>query len=73
MIPTGTVMNNPRELNRFEGSEDARKFFYLYENVVSKSLPDSKRAKKNMADLSGAAFDFYFDCFTLKKTPRTMV
>ena len=51
--------------DKFEGDEDARKFFYLYENVVTKSLPDCARAEKIVAYLSGAAFDFYFDRFTL--------
>ncbi len=35
-------MNTPSEVTTFKGSEDARNFFYLYENVVTKSLPDSR-------------------------------
>ena len=50
-------------------SEDARKFFYLYENVVTKILPDSERAEKIVAQQSDAAFDFYFDRITLDNTP----
>ena len=62
-------MNTPSELTTFNGNEDARKFFYLYENVVTKGLPDSERAEKIVAYLSEAAFDFYFDCFTLDNAP----
>ena len=40
------VMNTPNELTTFKGSEYARKVFYLYENVVTKSLPDSERELK---------------------------
>ncbi len=65
MIPTGAVINTPSELTTFKGSEDARNFFYLYENVLTKSLPDSKRAEKIVAYLSDADFDFYCDRFTL--------
>ena len=62
-------MNTPIELNTFESSKDARKFFYLYENVVNKSLPDRKRAEKIVVYLSDAVFDFYFDRFTLENAP----
>ncbi len=69
VIPTGAVMNTPSELTTFEGSEDARKFFYLYENVVTTSLPDCERAEKIVGYLSDAAFDFYFDRFILDNAP----
>ena len=69
VIPTGSVMNTLSELTAFKGSKDARKFFYLYENDVTKSLPDSERAEKIVAYLSDAAFDFYFDRFTLDNAP----
>ena len=62
-------MNTSSELTTFKGSEDARKFFYLYENVVTKSLPDSERAEKIVAYQSYVAFDFYFDRFTLDNAP----
>ncbi len=62
-------MNTPSELTTFKGSKDARKFFYLYENVVTKSLPDSERAEKIVACLSDVAFDFYFDRFTIDNDP----
>ncbi len=62
-------MNTINELTTFKGSQDAQKFFYVYENVVTKSLLDSKRAKKVMAYLSDAVFEFYFDGFTLDNAP----
>ncbi len=62
-------MNSHGELTTFRGSKDPRKFFYLYDNVVTKSLPDSKRAEKIVAYLSDAAFDFYFDRSTLDIAP----
>ena len=62
-------MNTPSELTTFKGSEDARKFFYLYGSVVNKSLPGSKRAEKIVTYLSDAAFDFYFYHFTLDNAP----
>ncbi len=68
VIPRGTVMNTPNALTTLKGSK-ARNFFYLCENVVTKSLPDSERAEKIVAYLSDATFDFYFDRFTLGKDP----
>ncbi len=65
MIPTRAVMKTPSELTTFKGSEDARKLFYLFENVVTKSSPDSERAEKILIYLRDAAFDFYFDRITL--------
>ena len=69
MIPTGAVMNNISALITFKGTEDARKFFYLYENVVKKSLPDIEKAEKIVAYLTGAAGNFCFDRFTLDNGP----
>ncbi len=62
-------MNTLSELITFKGTEDASKFFYLYENVVTKSLPDIEKAEKIVAYLTGAAFDFYFDRLTLDNAP----
>ncbi len=62
-------MSTSCELTTFKSDEDARRFFYLYKNVVSKNVPDSERAEKIMAYLSGVAFDFYFDRFTLDNAP----
>ncbi len=59
------MINTPRELTTSKGDEDAREFFYLYENVVTKNLPDIEMAEKIVAYLNGSAFDFYFDRFTL--------
>ncbi len=58
-------MNIPSELTTFQDSEDALKFFYLHENVVTKSLPDSERAEIIVTYLSYRGFEFYFDHFTL--------
>ena len=69
VIPTGAVMNNLSELITFKGTEDARNFFYRYENVVTKSLPEIEKAEKIVAYLTGAAFNFYFDRFTLDNGP----
>ncbi len=44
MISTGATMGTPSELTTIKVSEDARKIFYLYENLVTKSLPDNERA-----------------------------
>ncbi len=62
-------MNTTSELIAFKGIEDAPKFFYFYENVVTKSLPDTEKAEKIVAYLTGAAFEFYFDRFTLDNAP----
>ncbi len=52
-------MNTPSELIAFKSTEDARKFFYLCENVMAKDLSEGEKAEKIVAYLSGAAFDFY--------------
>ncbi len=69
VILTGAVMNTPSEPTTFKGNKDARKFSYLYENVVTRSLPDSQRAENIVANLSDSVFDFYFDHFTLDNAP----
>ena len=62
-------MDIPSELMIFNGSEDARKFFYLYENVVTKGLPDKEKAEKIVAYLAGTAFDSYFYRFAMESGP----
>ena len=62
-------METPSELMVFKGDEDARKFFYIYENVIVKGLPDTTKAEKIVAYLGGDAFDFYFDRFTMDNGP----
>ncbi len=42
-------MNTRNEMTTFKGSEDAQNFVYLYESVVTKSLPESERAEKIVA------------------------
>ena len=67
-IPKGAVTDTHTELMIFNGNDDARKFFYFYENVVKKGLPD-KKTWKIVAYLAGRAFDFYFDRFTMDNGP----
>ena len=62
-------METPSEFSVFKAEDDARKFFYLYENVVTKGLPDNVRAEKIIAYLSGDAFDFYFERFMMNNGP----
>ncbi len=69
VILTGATMNTTDELTTFMGNEDARKFFYLYENVVTKNMQDSERAEKIVAYLGDAAFDIYFDRFKPDNNP----
>ena len=44
MIPTGDFMDINSEFMIFNRNEGARKFFYLYENVVTKGPPDKQKA-----------------------------
>lgn len=60
------VKETPYERMVFKGSEDARKFFYLYEKAVTKSLPDRTKAKKIVEYLGGIPLYFYFTRFTLE-------
>ncbi len=62
-------MSTIRELATFKCDRSACKFFYHYENVVNKSLPDSERVEKIVVFQSVAAFDFYFVSFTLDNSP----
>ena len=39
------VMDTPSELMIFNDTKDARKFFYFYENAVTKSLPHKEKAE----------------------------
>ena len=38
--------------------------------MVTKSLPDIEKAEKIVSYLTGAAFNFYFDRFTLDNAPN---
>ncbi len=49
----------------FKREEDAGKFFYLYENVVRKGLPDNVQAGKMVPYLCGETLDLYFERFTM--------
>ncbi len=62
-------METLSELMVFKGDEDARKFFYLYEDVATKGIPDTAKAEKIVAYLGGEVFDFYFERFTIENGP----
>ena len=47
-------MNNASELTTSKSDEEAHKVFYLFENVVNKSLPYCERAENIVAYLSKA-------------------
>ena len=64
-------MTSPSELKyHFNGKEDAKKFFYLYENVVMKNKTEEKKADSLVAYLDGEAFEYYFDNFTEDNPPN---
>lgn len=54
----------------FDGKGSARKFFYLYENVVIKVRSDEEKDERIVAYLTGDAFEYYFDNFT-EENPST--
>ncbi len=62
-------MNTSSDLITFKGTEDARKFFYLYENVLTKGHPESERTEQIVLYISGTSFYFYFDGFTIDNAP----
>ncbi len=58
-------MEVPGELKCvFDGKEDAKKFFYVYKNVVMKGKAEEKKDEKLVAFLKADTFDYYFDYFT---------
>ena len=61
----------PSELVMFTGESDARKFFYLFENVLMKDSTDEEKAEKVVCFLSGQAFYFDFDRFTMDNSPNS--
>ena len=54
----------------FSGKEDAKKFFYVYENVVMKTKTEEEEADSLVAYLDGVAFEYYFDNFAEDKAPN---
>ena len=62
-------MTPASELTQFDGKEDARKLFFLLENVILKEESDSDKAFKLVMYLTGAVFDLYFDTFTFERRP----
>ena len=58
-------MASPSELKyHFNGKEDAKKLFYVYENVVMKNKTEEEKSDSLVAYLDGEAFEYYFNNFT---------
>ena len=47
----------------FSGKEDAKNFFYVFENVVMKNKTEEEKADRLVAYLDGEAIEYYFDNF----------
>ncbi len=45
----------------FDGKEGAKKFFYVYENVMMKGKTEEEKADKLVAFLKADVFDYCFD------------
>ena len=54
----------------FNGKEDAKNFFYVYENVVMKNKIEEEEADSLIAYLDGEAFEYYFGNFTEHNAPN---
>ena len=54
----------------FNGKEDAKKFFYVCENVVMKTKTEEEKADSLVVYLDGEAFEYYFDNFTEDNAPN---
>ena len=65
---------SPSDLTTFDGKRDARKFSFLYENMIIKNKADEEKADNLGTNLFGRAFDYYFDNFTANNatTPTAM-
>ena len=58
------AMASPSELKyHFNVKEDAKKFFYVHENVVLKNKIEKEKADSLVACLDGEAFEFLFRQF----------
>ncbi len=51
-----------------DGKEDAKKLFYMYENVLMKGRTDEEKANRLVTHLNAEAFENYFDHFTDENT-----
>ncbi len=66
----GRAWSPPRDLKfQCDGKEDAKKFFYVYENVLMKGKTDEEKADRLLAHLNAEAFEYYFDHFTDENAP----
>ena len=65
------AITSPRELKyHFSGKEDAKKFFYVYENVDMKTKTEAEKADSLVAYLDGEASEYYFDKFREGNAPN---
>ena len=62
-------MTSPSEISQFNESGDARKFFFLFENILLKEESNAERVVKLVMILTRSAFDFYFKYFTFDNRP----
>ncbi len=63
-------MESPSDLKfQFDGEKDAKRFFYVYENVLMKGRKDEEKADRLVAHLNTEAFEYYFDHFTDENAP----
>lgn len=60
-------MVTPSEMIVFKRNEDVQKFFYLFENIVIKDLPDTVKDEKIVAYLVGYLQWFALD---IEHTPE---
>eukprot|EP00171_Calliarthron_tuberculosum_P005040 IDg5040t1 len=47
----------------FNGDNDARKFFFVFENIFEKSSSDEEKATRVVGYLTQKAFEFYYETF----------
>ena len=64
-------MASPSELKyHSNGKEDAKKFFYVFENVGMKNKTEEQKADSLVAYLDGETFECYFNNFTEDNPPN---
>ena len=54
----------------FKGDEEARKLFYLYENVVIEGLPDAHLVEKSVVEPGGKHSTFTLSGLRLRTGPH---
>ena len=76
MVPS-KVIAFPSELKYyFNEKKGAKRFFYVYRNVVMKDKTEKDKADNIVAYLDGEAFEYYFENFiydiALNEEPRSL-